>query len=150
MASVFLGRMLTLFYFISYHLGVIMVELLQIRGSIPLLWQQIVDLTYKPKFELLKLEDAVSVCLLLQLCGFYMFYMYFTFISLLEMQPRVLERHILDLRKKYGAVLAVDLVNKVNMLSYCNKLRMLVYWLTTLPNDTTSLCNCIVNFIDNC
>jgi hypothetical protein len=41
---------------------VIMVELLQIRGSIPLLWQQIVDLTYKPKFELLKLEEAVSVC----------------------------------------------------------------------------------------
>ncbi|MCH92470.1 phosphatidylinositide phosphatase SAC1-like, partial [Trifolium medium] len=61
-----------------------MVELLQIRGSIPLLWQQIVDLTYKPKFELLKLEE----------------------------HPRVLERHILDLRKKYGAVLAVDLVNK--------------------------------------
>jgi hypothetical protein len=42
------------------------------------------------------------------------------------MQPRVLERHILDLRKKYGAVLAVDLVNKVNALSLCNKLRMLV------------------------
>ncbi|KAL3038713.1 hypothetical protein AAZX31_01G146600 [Glycine max] len=58
----------------------------QVRGSIPLLWQQIVDLTYKPKFELLKLEEA--------------------------MQPRVLERHFLDLRKKYGAVLAVDLVNK--------------------------------------
>ncbi|OIV92663.1 hypothetical protein TanjilG_18014 [Lupinus angustifolius] len=56
----------------------------QVRGSIPLLWQQIVDLTYKPKFELLKLEEA----------------------------PRVLERHFLDLRKKYGAVLAVDLINK--------------------------------------
>lgn len=56
----------------------------QVRGSIPLLWQQIVDLTYKPKFELLKVEEA----------------------------PRVLERHFLDLRKKYGAVLAVDLVNK--------------------------------------
>ncbi|KAG2376276.1 Phosphoinositide phosphatase [Vigna angularis] len=55
----------------------------QVRGSIPLLWQQIVDLTYKPKFELLKLEEA----------------------------PRVLERHFLDLRKKYGAVLVVDLVN---------------------------------------
>ncbi|KAH1069267.1 hypothetical protein GYH30_006749 [Glycine max] len=25
------------------------VQLLQVRGSIPLLWQQIVDLTYKPK-----------------------------------------------------------------------------------------------------
>lgn len=56
----------------------------QVRGSIPLLWQQIVDLTYKPKFELLKPEEA----------------------------PRVAERHFLDLRKKYGAVLAVDLVNK--------------------------------------
>ncbi|XP_061354997.1 phosphoinositide phosphatase SAC6-like isoform X1 [Gastrolobium bilobum] len=55
----------------------------QVRGSIPLLWEQIVDLTYKPKYELLKLEEA----------------------------PRVLERHFLDLRKKYGAVLAVDLVN---------------------------------------
>lgn len=30
------------------------------------------------------------------------------------MQPRVAERHILDLRKKYGNVLAVDLVNKVH------------------------------------
>ncbi|XP_047314895.1 phosphoinositide phosphatase SAC7-like [Impatiens glandulifera] len=56
----------------------------QIRGSIPLLWEQTVDLTYKPKFELVRFEDA----------------------------PRVIERHILDLRKKYGNVLAVDLVNK--------------------------------------
>lgn len=44
----------------------------------------------------------------------------------LRMQPRVLERHFLDLRKKYGAVLAVDLVNKVNILSLRNKLRMLI------------------------
>ncbi|WMV14563.1 hypothetical protein MTR67_007948 [Solanum verrucosum] len=50
----------------------------QVRGSIPLLWDQIVDLTYKPKFEI----------------------------------PRVAERHFLDLRKKYGNVLSVDLVNK--------------------------------------
>ncbi|KAB1202057.1 Phosphoinositide phosphatase SAC6 [Morella rubra] len=56
----------------------------QVRGSIPLLWDQIVDLTYKPKFEIVRLEEA----------------------------PRVVERHFLDLRKKYGAVLAVDLVNK--------------------------------------
>ncbi|XP_057761465.1 phosphoinositide phosphatase SAC7-like [Arachis stenosperma] len=56
----------------------------QVRGSIPLLWEQIVDLTYKPNFELMKHDEA----------------------------PRVLERHFLDLRKKYGAVLAVDLVNK--------------------------------------
>ncbi|KAL7247450.1 hypothetical protein ACSBR2_002378 [Camellia fascicularis] len=56
----------------------------QIRGSIPFLWEQIVDLTYKPKFEIVKAEEA----------------------------PRVVERHFLDLRKKYGNVLAVDLVNK--------------------------------------
>lgn len=36
-------------------------------------------------------------------------------VSLLNfLQPRVLERHFLDLRKKYGNVLAVDLVNKVD------------------------------------
>ncbi|XP_050241554.1 phosphoinositide phosphatase SAC7-like [Quercus robur] len=56
----------------------------QVRGSIPLLWEQIVDLTYKPKFQIVKLEEA----------------------------PQVVERHFLDLRKKYGAVFAVDLVNK--------------------------------------
>ncbi|KAK6922504.1 SAC domain [Dillenia turbinata] len=60
----------------------------QVRGSIPLLWEQIVDLTYKPKFELVKLEEAVTV------------------------MPQVAERHIFDLRKRYGSVLAVDLVNK--------------------------------------
>lgn len=57
---------------------------IQVRGSIPLLWEQIVDLTYKPKFEIVRLEEA----------------------------PRVVERHFLDLRKRYGSVLAVDLVNK--------------------------------------
>ncbi|KAF9608789.1 hypothetical protein IFM89_011558 [Coptis chinensis] len=56
---------------------------IQVRGSIPLLWEQIVDLTYKPKFEIVKLEEA----------------------------PRVVERHFLDLRKRYGSILAVDLVN---------------------------------------
>ncbi|CAA3005538.1 Phosphoinositide phosphatase SAC6 [Olea europaea subsp. europaea] len=56
----------------------------QVRGSIPLLWDQIVDLTYKPKFEIIRHEEA----------------------------PRVVDRHFLDLRKKYGNVLAVDLVNK--------------------------------------
>ncbi|MBA0793705.1 hypothetical protein Gohar_018091, partial [Gossypium harknessii] len=49
----------------------------------PFLWEQIVDLTYKPKFEIVKPEEA----------------------------PRVAERHFLDLRKKYGSVLAIDLVN---------------------------------------
>ncbi|KAK1587689.1 hypothetical protein Q3G72_015890 [Acer saccharum] len=56
----------------------------QVRGSMPFLWEQVVDLTYKPKFEIVRPEEA----------------------------PRVAERHFLDLRKKYGNVLAVDLVNK--------------------------------------
>lgn len=56
----------------------------QVRGSIPFLWEQIVDLKYKPKFEIVRHEDA----------------------------PEVVERHFLDLRKRYGTVLAVDLVNK--------------------------------------
>ncbi|KAL5557407.1 hypothetical protein UlMin_039643 [Ulmus minor] len=55
----------------------------QVRGSIPLLWEQIVDLTYKPKFEILRQEEAA----------------------------KVVERHFLDLRKKYGSVFAIDLVN---------------------------------------
>ncbi|KAJ8763972.1 hypothetical protein K2173_004833 [Erythroxylum novogranatense] len=56
----------------------------QVRGSMPFLWEQIVDLTYKPKFEIVRPEEA----------------------------PRVAERHILDLRKKYGRILVIDLVNK--------------------------------------
>ncbi|KAK3158182.1 hypothetical protein QOZ80_2AG0133900 [Eleusine coracana subsp. coracana] len=55
----------------------------QVRGSMPFLWEQIVDLTYKPSFDIVKQEEA----------------------------PRVLERHFHDLQKKYGAVMAVDLVN---------------------------------------
>lgn len=39
--------------------------MLQVRGSIPFLWEQTVDLTYKPKFEILRAEEAVStVCYL--------------------------------------------------------------------------------------
>ncbi|XP_043814831.1 phosphoinositide phosphatase SAC6 isoform X3 [Manihot esculenta] len=66
------------------HLNGFTASLVQIRGSMPFLWEQIVDLTYKPKFEIIKPEDA----------------------------PQVAERHFLDLRKKYGSVLAVDLVNE--------------------------------------
>nr|GFA28144.1 phosphoinositide phosphatase SAC7-like [Tanacetum cinerariifolium] len=57
----------------------------QVRGSMPFLWDQTVDLSYKPKFEILKPEKG----------------------------PRIAERHFLDLRKKYGNVLAIDLVNTV-------------------------------------
>ncbi|KAK4790642.1 hypothetical protein SAY86_017946 [Trapa natans] len=56
----------------------------QVRGSMPFTWKQIVDLTYKPKFEIVKPEEA----------------------------PRIAERHFLDLRKTYRSVLAIDLVNK--------------------------------------
>uniref|UniRef100_A0A0A9D590 SAC domain-containing protein n=1 Tax=Arundo donax TaxID=35708 RepID=A0A0A9D590_ARUDO len=49
----------------------------------PFLWEQIVDLTYKPSFDIVRAAEA----------------------------PRVLERHFHDLQKKYGAVVAVDLVN---------------------------------------
>ncbi|XP_031482556.1 phosphoinositide phosphatase SAC6 [Nymphaea colorata] len=56
----------------------------QVRGSIPFLWKQIVDLTYKPSFEIVRPEEA----------------------------PQVVQRHFLDLRRTYGSVLAVDLVNK--------------------------------------
>ncbi|KAF3493589.1 hypothetical protein DY000_02055953 [Brassica cretica] len=56
----------------------------QVRGSMPFMWEQIVDLTYKPKFEIVQPEEAT----------------------------RIAERHFLDLSKKYGSVLAVDLVNK--------------------------------------
>ncbi|KAI3668882.1 hypothetical protein L6452_40099 [Arctium lappa] len=66
------------------HLNGYTASFVQVRGSMPFLWEQIVDLTYKPKFEIVKPEEA----------------------------PRVVERHFLDLRKKYGNVLAVDLVNK--------------------------------------
>jgi hypothetical protein len=37
-------------------------------------------------------------------------------LSISAVQPRVLERHFHDLQKKYGAVLAVDLVNTVSAL----------------------------------
>lgn len=66
------------------HFKGVTASFVQVRGSMPFLWKQIVDLTYKPKFEIVKPEEA----------------------------PRVAERHFLDLRKRYGAVLAADLVNK--------------------------------------
>ncbi|KAL4186473.1 hypothetical protein AMTRI_Chr09g14310 [Amborella trichopoda] len=62
---------------------------LQVRGSIPLLWEQIVDLTYKPKFEVVNPEEA----------------------------PRVIQCHFLDLGKRYGSVLAVDLHGSEGRLS---------------------------------
>jgi hypothetical protein len=56
----------------------------QIRGSIPVLWEQIVDLTYKPKIKAINYEDT----------------------------PLVVERHFRDLQQRYGDVLAIDLINQ--------------------------------------
>lgn len=43
-------------------------------------------------------------------------------------QPQVAERHFLDLRKKYGSVLAVDLVNEVHtILSHNNDIWLINY-----------------------
>ncbi|CAA0809373.1 Phosphoinositide phosphatase SAC7 [Striga hermonthica] len=56
----------------------------QVRGSIPLLWDQIVDITYKPKFNIIEVAEV----------------------------SQVVERHFCDLRKKYGNVQIVNLVNK--------------------------------------
>ncbi|XP_055807678.1 phosphoinositide phosphatase SAC8 [Solanum dulcamara] len=57
---------------------------LQIRGSIPLLWEQIVDLSYKPRLNIIGHEET----------------------------PKVVERHFRDLLQRYGNVIAVDLTNK--------------------------------------
>ncbi|KAK4791403.1 hypothetical protein SAY86_031816 [Trapa natans] len=75
----------------------------QVRGSMPFTWEQIVDLTYKPKFEIVKPEEA----------------------------PRIAERHFLDLRKTYQSVLAVDLVNKDIHFTSKNapkKIKSVLFW----------------------
>ncbi|KAK9932042.1 hypothetical protein M0R45_019293 [Rubus argutus] len=40
--------------------GFLIIAKFLVTGSIPLRWDQIVDLTYKPKFEIVRLEEAVS------------------------------------------------------------------------------------------
>lgn len=42
-------------------LMVVLFDILQVRGSMPFMWEQIVDLTYKPKFEIVQPEEAVSM-----------------------------------------------------------------------------------------
>ncbi|KAI4341868.1 hypothetical protein MLD38_026540 [Melastoma candidum] len=59
-------------------------SLLQVRGSIPLLWEQIVDLSYKPGLRIIE-HDQMS---------------------------KVVERHFLDLSQRYGDIIAVDLTDK--------------------------------------
>ncbi|XP_024372044.1 phosphoinositide phosphatase SAC6 [Physcomitrium patens] len=62
-------------YFASYT---------QLRGSIPVLWEQIVDLTYKPKIKTINYENT----------------------------QKAVEKHFDDLHKRYGDVVAIDLINQ--------------------------------------
>lgn len=57
---------------------------LQVRGSIPILWEQIVDLSYKPHLRVISHEQT----------------------------PNIVDRHFHDLSQRYGEVLAVDLTDK--------------------------------------
>lgn len=57
---------------------------LQVRGSIPLLWEQIVDLSYKPRPNIINHEETA----------------------------KVVERHFHDLLQRYGETVAVDLTDK--------------------------------------
>ncbi|WJX76697.1 Phosphoinositide phosphatase sac8 [Trifolium repens] len=57
---------------------------LQVRGSIPILWEQIVDLSYKPHLRVISHEQTHNI----------------------------VERHFHDLSQRYGDVLAVDLTDK--------------------------------------
>uniref|UniRef100_A0A6N2L1N9 SAC domain-containing protein n=1 Tax=Salix viminalis TaxID=40686 RepID=A0A6N2L1N9_SALVM len=59
-------------------------SLLQIRGSIPILWEQIVDLSYRPSLRIISHEQTSNV----------------------------VERHFHDLYQRYGDTMAVDLTNK--------------------------------------
>ncbi|KAL2250393.1 UNVERIFIED_CONTAM: Phosphoinositide phosphatase SAC8 [Sesamum indicum] len=57
---------------------------LQVRGSIPLLWEQIVDLSYKPRLNIIHHEQT----------------------------SEVVERHFNDILQRYGGCIAVDLTDK--------------------------------------
>ncbi|KAL3531681.1 hypothetical protein ACH5RR_005202 [Cinchona calisaya] len=59
-------------------------SILQIRGSIPLLWEQIVDLSYKPRLNIIN-HDQTS---------------------------KLVERHFSDLSQRYGEIVVVDLTDK--------------------------------------
>lgn len=57
---------------------------LQVRGSIPLLWEQIVDLSYKPRLNIINHEQT----------------------------SKVVERHFNDILQRYGGCIVVDLTDK--------------------------------------
>nr|CAB3501144.1 unnamed protein product [Digitaria exilis] len=55
-----------------------------VRGSIPLLWEQIVDLSYKPRLSIIEHEET----------------------------PKVVQRHFHDLSQRYGETIVIDLTDK--------------------------------------
>ncbi|XP_039832341.1 phosphoinositide phosphatase SAC8-like isoform X2 [Panicum virgatum] len=57
---------------------------IQVRGSIPLLWEQIVDLSYKPRLSIIEHEET----------------------------PKVIQRHFHDLSQRYGETIVIDLTDK--------------------------------------
>ncbi|CAN6301260.1 unnamed protein product [Urochloa humidicola] len=57
---------------------------IQVRGSIPLLWEQIVDLSYKPRLSIIEHEET----------------------------PKVVQRHFHDLSQRYGETVVIDLTDK--------------------------------------
>ncbi|XP_066394894.1 phosphoinositide phosphatase SAC8-like isoform X4 [Miscanthus floridulus] len=57
---------------------------IQVRGSIPLLWEQIVDLSYKPRLSIIEHEET----------------------------PKVVQRHFHDLSQRYGETIVIDLTDK--------------------------------------
>ncbi|KAL6902313.1 hypothetical protein ACP4OV_005189 [Aristida adscensionis] len=57
---------------------------IQVRGSIPLLWEQIVDLSYKPRLSVIEHEET----------------------------PKVIQRHFHDLSQRYGETVVIDLTDK--------------------------------------
>uniref|UniRef100_A0A8R7UAD5 SAC domain-containing protein n=2 Tax=Triticinae TaxID=1648030 RepID=A0A8R7UAD5_TRIUA len=57
---------------------------IQVRGSIPLLWEQIVDLSYKPRPSIIEHEEMT----------------------------KVVERHFHDLSQRYGDTMVIDLTDK--------------------------------------
>ena len=106
--------------------------ILQVRGSMPFLWEQIVDLTYKPSFDVVRVEEAVSshsflysilfyhqgtgiIILYALQCSIGLSFLRPNLPRVFVLQARVLERHFHDLQKKYGAVVAIDLVNSVSI-----------------------------------
>ncbi|XP_022767755.1 phosphoinositide phosphatase SAC8 isoform X5 [Durio zibethinus] len=92
-------------------------SLLQIRGSIPLLWEQIVDLSYKPRLRIINHEHTVYFFLKIQHFLFLSFSLNsgaydLTLHFQLFIQPQVVERHFHDLFQRYGETIALDLTEK--------------------------------------